>query len=97
VDGLTLHEKRARAGRLGGLQKAINRAADPASMTEQAREAFLATFGTRHVCSLGCDVTISPDLGEVARTLAARRAQRAHFLRMVEKRERDRRALRVVR
>lgn len=79
---LSLSEKRAHAGRLGGIQRAINDAADPARATERARQAFLATFGTRHQCSLGCDVTIPEGLDDAARERAARLAQRAHFERM---------------
>ena len=96
MDGLTLREKRQYAGRLGGIAKAINTAADPSAATEQARVKFLADFGERHQCALGCDVTIPADLPDAARERAARLAQRAHFQRMVWKREADRRARRVV-
>jgi hypothetical protein len=90
VDGVTLSEKRRYAGRLGGIQKAINTASDPAASTARARAAFLATFGTRHVCSLGCDVTIPEGISAAAREKAARLAQTAHFARMAHQRDRDR-------
>jgi len=85
VSAPTLREKRQYAGRLGGIAKALNAAADPARQTEAARASFLATFGTRHTCSLGCDVTISPGLSDEARERAARLAQTAHFSRMAWK------------
>lgn len=92
MDALTLSEKRARAGRLGGLQRAINAAADPAASTEKARAAFLARFETGHRCALGCDnPPIPPTLSEDARYAVARLAQQAHFIRMTARREAKRR------
>ncbi len=83
---LTLSEKRAYAGRLGGIQRAINAAADPAASTAKAHAAFMAEFGTRHICALGCDVTLPDDLSDKARERAARLAQKAHFTRMALRR-----------
>jgi len=86
-----LRVKRAYAGRLGGIQKAINTAGDPAAATARARAQFLARFGYgTHRCSLGCNSIIPADLDDVSRMRAARLAQRAHFARMVHKRDQDR-------
>ena len=85
--GMTLREKRQHAGRLGGLTKALNSIADPAAATQMAREAFMREFGSRHSCSLGCDVTIPPDLSHEARERAARLARSIHYTRLVGRRE----------
>lgn len=91
---LTLSEKRAIAGSLGGMQRAINSAGDLAGMTAKARAAFLAQFGASHHCSLGCHVEIDPALPDEARERAALLAKRAHFKRMVLAREKGRRGIR---
>jgi hypothetical protein len=62
-------------------------------MTEKARAAFLASFGVRHYCALGCRVDIDQTMPEEARMRAARLAQQAHFRRMVHAREKKRRGI----
>jgi hypothetical protein len=75
------------------MQRAINSAGDPASMTAKARQAFLSSFGVRHYCALGCRVDIDQTMPEEARMRAARLAQQAHFRRMVHAREKKRRGI----
>ncbi len=86
-----ISEVRRRAGRMGGLAKALASADDPAQATRAMRDGWTRSFEEgRHKCSLGCRPFIPPD-DPRERQQAARRAIALHMARMRANRGRKRR------